>query len=124
MLRARPPGLEPGTPLVWARVPLPIGLGGLVVLRAHPGTRTRNSAADIPGEPGRYRAPLPIGADGRGVVLALIDASERRGDRTRLQPLSAPWSRAVTHGRCGPRALPHDPRGHPGNAGCVVHGQS
>ncbi|MFD6074106.1 RusA family crossover junction endodeoxyribonuclease [Streptomyces hydrogenans] len=63
------------------------------LLRAHPGTRTRNSAADIP-EPGPVpRTSALLGHVGL-VVLACGAGPDTLGHCTRLQPLSATRGRA------------------------------
>lgn len=135
------PGFEPGTlrPISPSRgryrAPLPIGSGGLnppsPLRRPVRGHAWTGSHRLLP----PFHQPPPGPTTRAGVRPAhhtheSVESSPAGPVRTRwgtaraYNPFRRLANEPVTHGRCSPRALPHDPCGHPGNAGRVVHGQS
>lgn len=88
-----------------------------------PGLEPGNSAADIPSR-GRYRAPLDVGSAGRWFLAGAGPVGNRVGTARAYNPFRHPRQEAVTDGRCGPRALPHDPCGHPSNGGAWCTGNA
>jgi hypothetical protein len=71
-----------------------------------PGVEPGNSAADIPDEPGRYRAPLPLGQRAWCRPRRLGPVRTPWGDHTSLQPRSAPpvKGRLLVGGVVSPRS--------------------
>lgn len=98
----------------------------VVVVVCPPPDSNRGTLRNAYGSPrgGRYHAPLAVGSAGLHVLADTGPVRTRWGPHALTTPFGAPGQGAVTHGRCGPRALPHDPCGHPSNGGAWCTGNA
>jgi hypothetical protein len=92
-------------------------------LRAHPRTRTGELCGRYPRGRAGTAHLSPLGQWARSPSPA-GPVRTQWGPHALTTPIDDSQTSRLLMGGAVPRALPHDPCGHPGNAGRVVHGQS